>query len=354
MALLTERAFAGHRQKDWDSLDGLVRKAQARGLAGLSTEEVVRLPALYRDVCMDLARAQGARYSAPLVDYLQGLTASAHSVVYGASSGREAGGGSGAGPATRGRARGRAFIASLPVAFPRAVWRHRGAILLGALLFFVPLAAGASLALRDPAYAFRIVPEASLKPLTEAYAKGFAEGRDLGEDALMAGFYVNNNVGIALRCFAMGIFGGLGSAFYLVENGLSIGAILGYVASHSPSARENILTFIVGHGSFELGAICLAGGAGMAMGWSVVRPGPLRRLAALQAVARDVFIIVLGAALMLLVAAGIEGFWSGSSIPSEVKRGVGAGMFVVLVLYLVVLGPSRSADEGTASPRGGR
>ena len=54
----------------------------------------------------------------------------------------------------------------------------------------------------------------------------------------MAGFYVYNNVGIALRCFALGIFGGLGSAFYLVQNGLSIGAILGYVASQG--AGENI------------------------------------------------------------------------------------------------------------------
>ena len=60
----------------------------------------------------------------------------------------------------------------------------------------------------------------------------------------------------ALRCFALGIFGGLGSAFYLVQNGLSIGAILGYVASQG--AGENILVFIVGHGSLELGAIVLA------------------------------------------------------------------------------------------------
>ena len=50
----------------------------------------------------------------------------------------------------------------------------------------------------------------------------------------MAGFYVNNNVGIALRCFATGLAFGLGSAFYLVENGLATGAIMGYVA---PTAR---------------------------------------------------------------------------------------------------------------------
>ena len=76
----------------------------------------------------------------------------------------------------------------------------------------------------------------------------------------MAGFYVNNNVGIALRCFATGLFFGVGSAFYLVENGLATGAIMGYVASHG--AGDNILTFVVGHGSLELGAIVLAGGAG--------------------------------------------------------------------------------------------
>jgi hypothetical protein len=52
--------------------------------------------------------------------------------------------------------------------------------------------------MREPSFAFRIAPEAMLRPLTEAYAKGFAHGRDAGQNALMAGFYVNNNVGIAL------------------------------------------------------------------------------------------------------------------------------------------------------------
>ena len=126
----------------------------------------------------------------------------------------------------------------------------------------------------------RIVPESQLRPLAEAYRQGFEAGRGAGLDAAMAGFYVNNNVGIALRCFATGLFLGIGSAFYLVENGLATGAIMGYVAAHGGGA--NILTFVVGHGSLELGAIVLAGGAGLSLGWSIVAPGELSRVASLQ------------------------------------------------------------------------
>ncbi len=158
----------------------------------------------------------------------------------------------------------------------------------------------------------------------------------------MAGFYVNNNVGIALRCFALGIFGGVGSAFYLVQNGLSIGAVLGYVASQG--AGDNIVTFVVGHGSLELGAIVLAGGAGLAMGWSIVAPGEKTRTASLQAVARDVVVIVFGAAVMLLMAAGIEAFWSGSSALAIVKRSVGVAMFVSVLAYMIFVG------RGTREP----
>jgi uncharacterized membrane protein SpoIIM required for sporulation len=186
--------------------------------------------------------------------------------------------------------------------------------------------------------------------LTEAYRQGFESGRGAGIDAAMAGFYVDNNVGIALRCFATGLAFGLGSAFYLVENGLATGAILGYVAAHGAGA--NIMTFVIGHGSLELGAIVLAGGAGLALGWSVVAPGSRTRVASLQATARSVVVIVLGAAVMLLMAAAIEGFWSASSAAAVVKRTVGAAMFVAVGAYLALAG--RGSAEAEAAERGWR
>jgi uncharacterized membrane protein SpoIIM required for sporulation len=331
IASLAEPAFVARRQRDWDTLDALVRRGAQKGLKSLSPEEVGRLSPLYRDVCADLARAQAARYGAPLLDYLHSVTASAHTVLY-ASQTRAHGGGPGA--------RARDWIE----AFPRTFRRHKWVMALSFALFFVPFFGGLFATLAHPDFAFHVAPEAMLRTLTEAYSKGFEEGRAAGENALMAGFYVNNNVGIALRCFAVGIFGGFGSAFYLVQNGLATGAILGYVASQGAGA--NILTFVLGHSSFELGAIAIAGGAGLMLGWSFVAPGDKTRLASLEAAGREAVILVSGAAAMLLMAAAIEGFWSASSASSGVKRLVGVAMFCVVAAYLAFAGRGARPGEG--------
>ncbi|MFO0743251.1 MAG: stage II sporulation protein M [Labilithrix sp.] len=327
---LTEKAFADRRRADWETLEALGVKA-SRGLKKLDPTEVVLVSPLYRSVCNDLAAAQAARYSAPLVEYLLGLTAATHSLVYG--------------PHARGREDERhgSLRRAWLVAFPRAVRAKKREMLLATALFFVPFVLGALLTLRDPTFAFRVVPEAMLRPLTEAYARGFGDGREAGDGAMMAGFYVYNNVGIALRCFALGIFAGLGSAFYLVQNGLSIGAILGYVASQGAGA--NIGIFIVGHGSLELGAIVLAGGAGLSIGWSIVAPGDLPRITSLQRRAREILVIVAGASVMLVMAAAIEGFWSASSAPLSVKLGVGATLFVLVMAYILFAGRAPDAER---------
>lgn len=322
-SVLTERAFADRRQQHWDALDSLCRKANQKGVRALDVDDVRQLPVFYRNVCADLAAAQVARYSAPLVDYLRGLVAAAHAVLYGPEA-----------AAARDSLRQAWFAA-----FPHAIRKRWRAMLVATALFFVPLGIGAILALRDPSFAYRVAPEAMLRPLAEAYARGFDEGRDGGEGMMMAGFYVYNNVGIALRCFALGIFGGLGSAFYLVQNGLTIGAILGYVTS--TGAGGNIGTFIIGHGSLELGAIVIAGGAGLSLGWSVVSPGPYTRTASLQRAAREIVVIVAGAAVMLVMAAAIEAFWSASSTPRPIKISLGATLFVLVTAYILLAGRGR-------------
>ena len=191
------------------------------------------------------------------------------------------------------------------------------------------MAFGLFASLEDPTFAFRIVPESQLRGLAEAYARGFDAGRQGGEGALMAGFYVNNNVGIALRCFATGIFGGIGSAFYLVQNGLAIGSILGYVASQG--AGGNIAVFVVGHSSLELGAIVISGGAGLTLGWSIVAPGDKTRLASLQERARDVVVIVCGARKIETELARRR---ARTSAPSSLNFGVQALEFSARVVDL--------------------
>jgi uncharacterized membrane protein SpoIIM required for sporulation len=326
----SERAFADRRRPDWDALSMLLTRVREVGLKRLTPDEVMRISPLYRDVCADLSRAQAAHYGAPLIEYLQGLTASAHETFY-----------------AEGNRRGRLIDggALLPrdawwAAFPRAVRRRWRPMVLATALFFVPFAVALALSLHDATFAYRVAPQSMLEELARGYAEGFDDGRDGATGTAMAGYYVNHNVGIALRCFALGIMFGVGSAFYLAFNGLATGAIIGYVIRQGAGA--NIVTFIVGHSSLELGAICLAGGAGLAMGWSLVAPGERTRLASLQTVSADIVVIVLGAAVMLCMAAGVEAFWSASSVPSLVKRIVGGAMLSLVLGYLALAGRRRS------------
>jgi len=336
-APIAEAVFTARRQADWERLDALARAVHERGLRALSSDDVAQVSPLYLDVCADLSRAQAARYGAPLVDYLQGLTAATHAVLYGSHAKSR--------PIAGQRAR--QTLRTALEAFPRAVRRHRLAMLVSFLLFFVPFFGGLLATLADPRFAMNLVPESMLRPLLHAYRQGFGADRGASLDAAMAGFYVNNNVGIALRCFATGLAFGIGSAFYLVENGLMTGAIMGYVAAHGAGA--NIFTFVVSHGSLELGAIVLAGGAGLSLGGSMIAPGDRTRLGALQATASSVAVVVFGAAVMLFMAAAVEGFWSASGVPSTVKRLAGAVIAASLALYIVFAGRESGRAE-TSEP----
>lgn len=333
---IAEPAFVRRRNGAWAELEALAKRSKTSGLKSLSERELARLPPLYRDVCSDLAAAQAARYSAPLIDFLQSLTANAHAVVYSRAPRRT--------DLPFGIRRG--SIRSYFVALPRAVRSRWRSMALATALFFAPFALGMVLSMSDSTFAFRVMPEDMMHQLTDAYKEGFGQGRGEGQDAGMAGFYVYNNVGIALRCFATGIFAGIGSAIYLVMNGLFTGAVFGYVASQG--AGHNIFTFVVGHSTLELGAIVISGGAGMSMGWSMVVPGPYSRMVALQRASREIVVIISGAAVMLVMAAAIEGFWSSSSIPDVVKFAFGGGLFLLVASYILFVGrdaPARIGEE---------
>jgi uncharacterized membrane protein SpoIIM required for sporulation len=152
----------------------------------------------------------------------------------------------------------------------------------------------------------------------------------------MFGFYINNNVGIALACFGRGILLGVGTVYTLLMNGIAIGAVVGYVCAAGHSDR--FLSFAISHGSFELTAIAVAGGAGLMLGNALIHPGQRTRLESLRVRGLEAVQIAGGAAAMLAVAALIEGFWSPALIPNFVKYAVGGLLWVLVIVYLATAG----------------
>jgi uncharacterized membrane protein SpoIIM required for sporulation len=78
------------------------------------------------------------------------------------------------------------------------------------------------------------------------------------------------------------------------------------------------------------------------MGFALVDTGGRTRLGSLRAQGREIANLVIGAALMLAVAAVVEGFWSPSSIAAPVKWVVAGVNAVLVTLYFVLAGRRES------------
>lgn len=305
--MIPQDAFVAQRKHEWHELDILV--GQERELYSNDGPTISRIASLYRSLCSDLVRCQSARYTPDLTGYLNGIAGRAHSALYGARPIRAFG------------------VTNLLLReFPASLRKNWRFFLLSTLLFVLPWIIGQAGTMAEPSFAKHILPAGQLEAMAQMYSKGFDEGRAAGVDAGMAGFYVMNNVGIALRCFATGIAFGLGSVFFLVYNGLMIGTVTGWV--WNAGYGGNILTFMCGHAPFELTAILISGAAGLRMGYALVDTKGLTRVMSLRSSAREIAALVMGAAAMLVIAAAVEGFWSPSSLPPVVKW-IAAGIFTL-------------------------
>jgi uncharacterized membrane protein SpoIIM required for sporulation len=154
---------------------------------------------------------------------------------------------------------------------------------------------------------------------------------------MMFGFYIRNNMSVALQCFASGLAAGLGSLFFLAFNGAYGGAIAGYLTERG--LGETFYSFIVTHAAFELTAIVLSGAAGLRLGHAWIAPGRRTRVQSLVLAAREVVVIVYGVLALLLIAAAVEAFWSsGSWIPLPIKYGVAAICWAAVLAWLTLQG----------------
>lgn len=315
----TEDEFIARRRESWRELEQLLERGKE--LHRSVPADISRAASLYRSVCADLMRARSS-FGPELVRYLDGLAARAHNLLYGTRAYRLAG-----------------LWTLVARDFPRTLRRRWRFFALASALFYLPFLLGIVATLYSQEFAQTILPPQQLAMMEAMYEQGFDSGRDIEQDSAMAGFYVFNNVGIAFRCFATGILFGLGSLFFSIYNGLVIGVVFGWVtrAGHG----GNIFTFVCGHGPFELTAIVISAAAGLQMGWALVKTDGLTRLASLRSQSRELGHLIIGAAAMLVIAAGLEGFWSPSGLPPPVKWGASVVFSLFVTAWLLLGGRER-------------
>jgi len=219
----------------------------------------------------------------------------------------------------------------------RAHWRY---MLVAGLVFALPLLLLGLATFFDPGLVLSVHDAQAARQYDHMYGPGSAPlGRERGADSdwVMFGHYIKNNIGIAFQCFAGGVFVGIGSLFFLAFNGAAAGSVAGYLTARGHG--EAFYSFVVTHGAFELTAIVISGAAGLRLGQALLAPGRRSRLEALKLAASEAAVLIYGTIAMLLVAAGVEAFWSSARwVSPMVKYGVGAGCWALVIAYLAAQG----------------
>ena len=314
---MKQKQFEAEHSDLWRDIDAILNSKLQ------SAEE---LPAYYRRLCQSLALATQRGYSPALTDYLKKMAFDCHNRLYGVAVER---------PMVL-----RAWLNHDLPARVREEWR----LLLVVICAFwgVALVSGL-LVWWKPYLAYSFLDAAQLEKIHSMYLPSnvsFGRGGTDG-DLQMFGFYIWNNISICFRTFASGLAAGIPSLISVFLNGINIGVVAGWL-SLDPATRGTFWPFVVTHSSFEVTGLMLSGLAGMRLGLSLMRPGRMTRRHALFAAGQRMFPVVVGAALLTLLAAFFEAFWSAnSSIPPIVKFSVAAVCWLAVIAYFTFAGRSR-------------
>ena len=286
--------FREEREADWRALDQIVTRAERRGVKRLSDEDMLALPRLYRQAVSSLSMARSISLDQNLLAYLETLCARAYFFVYGTR-------------ASMGERIAQFFRRDWPEAVSRAA--------LPTLLSAICLIGGAVLAffltLQDPEWfwTFNAGGDSRNPDASYAYLRSTLYTDDTNIADMLGAFAAqlfSHNSTIAVMAFALGFCLGIPTAVLLVYNGVSIGSFFAVFWAKGLGAEMTGWLFI--HGVTELFAIILAGAAGFMIGGAVAFPGRRTRMQSLRETGNHAALVIMGAVLMLFVAALIEGF----------------------------------------------
>ena len=312
------QAVVKRRRPQWKRLYDMGSKF-ARRKASMHSGDSFRFARMHRAAGADLALLEHATADAGVLDDLRQLVGRSMLGFY-----------------PRRRPSWRAINELVLQRVPAALYGD-GCVRIATMAFFGVFAIAMLVGALDPSVVSQVTGEEMVTQIQDMYADHPSD-REVGDAMLMQGFYINNNVGISLMCFASGILAGIGSLVFLSFNGIFLGLLFGLMVTVEPATRSHFFEFVTAHGPFELTGIMLSGAAGMRLGMGWFATAGHGRMVGLQRGAQQALPIMLVAGTLVALAAPIEAWVSPSSLSLTMKRMVSICCLLLLLWYIVIQG----------------
>ncbi len=329
-ASLRSDRFRLEREVDWQRLDAIVTALEKGRPGRISDHDLLELPVLYRKAASSLAVARETSLDAAALDYLEALVRRAWFQIYG--------------PRVGLFGWLRRFFGGGWSAAVRAIWLD---ICIALAVMVAGTVVGWLLVAQDREWFYALVPGgmadtrvpgAPREVLLESLAS-----TDSGEGlTVFAASLFSNNTGVAIMAFALGFAFGIPTLLLLVYNMALLGAML-WVFADAGLGWE-FAAWLSVHGTTELGAILLAGAAGLHVGRTMAFPGDRAILAAMQTAGVRAAQVMAGCTIMLIIAGILEGYARQLVGDTGARFAIGGTMLALWVFYFVFAKAPRESE----------
>jgi len=331
--LIRSTRFRSEREADWKRLEAIVARSEQHGTRSLSYDEAHDLATLYRKAVNSLSVAREISLDRALLEYLEALCCRAYLAVY----------------APQETLHGLVWR-FISAGAPQAVRRSLVPLLISFLSFAVGGIAGYLLFMEDPSWFNTFVPGSLADSRGPASSQAellnvlYPDDTDsLDELSAFAGYLFSHNTRIAFFAFALGVFVCLPSFVLSAYQGLVLGAFFGLHVDREIGI--DLFGWLSIHGVTEIGAIIVATAGGFHLGLAVLFPGQYSRSEALRAAGRDAAKLAVLAAIMLVVAALLEGFARQLVTDLQTRLFVGWSIGALWLAYFALAGRGASAHQ---------
>ncbi|MGY3052678.1 putative membrane protein SpoIIM required for sporulation [Pedobacter sp. UYEF25] len=242
------------------------------------------------EITNDLAFAKTFYPNSKTTDYLNGLASTLHQSVY-----------------KNKKESTNRFLDFWKTELPLVFYTHRKKLLYAFLFFFLACLMGALSAKYDDRFVRLIMGDSYVNMTNQNIAKGDPFGVYKDQNPILMFIQIGaNNIFVSLYTFVLGIIVSLGTIVSLVRNGIMLGSFEYFFFSKGLGWQSVLVIWI--HGTLEISALILAGGAGLILGNSILFPKTFSRAVSIANGAKDGLKIVMGLIPIFVVAAFFESF----------------------------------------------
>jgi len=312
---MKEDKFIKEYSEIWSKLETTLKKLKSKGFTKFANKELDEFISLYNSTCGHLSYSRTNYSNSNTTSYLNRLVASAHAYIY-----------------TKKTSNFKVFLNFFFIKFPFLIRKNIIFLLITMAIFFTGFLYSFVTTMISEENATAFVPESVIsKVISDNSGKAVIAA---SQGPATSSEIFTNNIKVGIMSFVLGVTI-VGTVWMMLFSSTSmwIGCVAALALNHGTGS--GFWSLILPHGVFEMFSIFVCGAAGLMIGFSFLVPGKYSRKDSLILKGREAIRLLLGAAIILVVAGIIEGFFTPMDINPYIKIYFALFTFLLLLFYLI-------------------